>query len=211
MKKENLNTQNTIILSTEEFKNIAEDIECVESIVNSAYNALNEEDSSDKLIRLANVKSDAETFSIEMPFGLIDEIEREIERLKLINEIRPLPKFKSVEKVNYLFVDYLQGENNELLAEALRCEFRNEKGVGIRSMIEVLVEQKLLIYDNNNEIVDAIRLFFSRDIGTRQAIFNGGYDLTKTNNMAYARHEKTKIRIENVLNNLENHTKVIQK
>ena len=66
------------------------------------------------------------------------------------------------------------------LAEKLKTEFNTETGKGIRLMIESLQahEPKLLSIENRQRkaIYTALKIFFNRDIGTRQSIFDYKFD-----------------------------------
>jgi hypothetical protein len=73
------------------------------------------------------------------------------------------------------FFKYLLHNKPEQLANELRAKFNTEKGKGIRFMIESLEKNEpplLTIGDRQKkEIYDSLKLFFGRDIGTYNGIF----------------------------------------
>lgn len=79
-----------------------------------------------------------------------------------------------------VFPEYLLHDKRDLLAEKLKTEFNTETGKGIRLMIESLQahEPKLLSIENRQRkaIHTALKIFFNRDIGTRQSIFDYKFD-----------------------------------
>lgn len=89
----------------------------------------------------------------------------------------PKPKVLKPVKV---FPEYLLHVKRELLAEKLKAEFSTETGKGIRLMIESLqaIEPKLISIENRQRkaIYTALKIFFNRDIGTRQSIFDYKFD-----------------------------------
>ncbi len=143
---------------------------------------------NDYIIRNSSVDAekikDFYLFKPKLIFGLnnsINSVKQEIEQLKgsdsinntstAIKELKPKSKSKRAAKP---FPEYLllKPELREPLAEALREEFKIEKGKGIRLMIEGLKEMELLTYDEVTSFYEALKLYFKRDIASKQAIFD---------------------------------------
>jgi hypothetical protein len=72
------------------------------------------------------------------------------------------------------FPEFLLHENRDILANALKSEFSTEKGKGIRLMLEVLINKKLLVVENRSRkaIFQSLKSFFDRNIGTYQSIWD---------------------------------------
>jgi hypothetical protein len=77
------------------------------------------------------------------------------------------------------FSGYLLHERREELAEKLKSEFSDEKGKGIRLLIEALAEHRLIAVENRQRtnIYNALKTFFARNIGSYQSIFSYPFDM----------------------------------
>ncbi len=75
-----------------------------------------------------------------------------------------------------VFADYLLHENKYKLAEEIRLEFSTEKGKAIRLLLYVLenINPPLITigYRQAKALYKSMSLFFNRDIGTYQSVFN---------------------------------------
>jgi len=76
------------------------------------------------------------------------------------------------EKSFVQFLINIPDNKRELFAEKLKEEFRTGKGLQIRYMIEALTNLKLLSYTVKQELYDALKLYFNRDIGAKTGIFD---------------------------------------
>ncbi len=101
------------------------------------------------------------------------------------------------------FADYLLHKNRNALSEGIKKEFSTDRGKSLRLLIHVLENNNPPLitvgYRQAKDIYKAMCLFFNRDIGTYQSIFNvhidENYDLKDI--------ENTKIRLNHILNSLE--------
>jgi len=75
------------------------------------------------------------------------------------------------------FSEYILHEKNIKFAEALKDEFKTEKGKSIKLIIEVLIKKNMITIENRQrtKIYKAIQTYFNRDIGTKQSIFDYQY------------------------------------
>jgi hypothetical protein len=110
---------------------------------------------------------------------------------------------KTIDNKLKLFPDYLLHSQKDNLAAALRTEFSAEKGKSIRIMLGAMEQyEPALITIGKREgqkIYDALKLYFDRDIGSRQSIF----DNTITNKNDKEDVEKMKLRIKHILKDLK--------
>jgi hypothetical protein len=123
-------------------------------------------------------------FGPESPYkfmlSVIESIKREI--LKYFPEENNLSQNKltaktidSKTKKTKSFPEFLLHSKKNELAEKLKDEFKNEKGVGILLMIEGLLSydpQLITIGPNEQTLLyESLITFFGKNIGSRQAIF----------------------------------------
>jgi len=91
------------------------------------------------------------------------------------------------------FPEYILHPEHERIAEALKTTFRGEKGKAIRLMLDVLADQPkpLITYENRQrkKIFEAMKLYFNRDIGSRQSIF----DYKRNNDMTDYKAIETRV------------------
>jgi hypothetical protein len=107
---------------------------------------------------------------------------------QLYQEVRELEPNISNEKRNFLnskvsiikaFNEYLLHENRVEIAERLKFEFKTEKGKNIRLMIKALEDYNPPLLNvearQKTAIYNALKLFFNRDIGSKQSVFDFKY------------------------------------
>ena len=93
-----------------------------------------------------------------------------------------IESFKSPKllKPTKTFPEYLLHDKRELLADKLKTEFNTETGKSIRLMIEALqvnIPQLISIENRQRKaIYTALKLFFDRNVGSRQAVFDYKFD-----------------------------------
>ena len=86
------------------------------------------------------------------------------------------PKKKNNEPKH--FNEYLLHDSSIKLAEALKNEFKTEKGKGLALMLKALEENHSIIhfeYGKKKEIFNCMKTFFKRDIGARQGLTDFKY------------------------------------
>lgn len=95
-------------------------------------------------------------------------------KLKTATSPLPLRSSKPTKKAKE-FPAFLIHQQKEKLADALKAEFSNEKGKGIRLMIEALKahDSKLItcVYGENKALFNAMENYFNWYIGTYNSIF----------------------------------------
>lgn len=79
------------------------------------------------------------------------------------------------------FPEYLLHANKSILASKLKSEFSSEKGKGMHLMLKALEERKNFSYGNKQRknIFNSMRIYFNRNIGTYQSIFDFKYSKDK--------------------------------
>jgi hypothetical protein len=97
------------------------------------------------------------------------------------------------------FPEYLLLKEPVRLATLLKTEFNVEKGKGVRLMIDVLKDMGILTIENRKRkaIYEALKIYFDRDIGSYQGIFDYKRDKDKPD------YESVKERIAFVLTNIK--------
>lgn len=65
------------------------------------------------------------------------------------------------------------------LADKLKSEFKDKKGIAIRLMIEVLksYDPSLIDIGAKSDLCESLKAYFNRDTGTRQGVFPSGFDI----------------------------------
>lgn len=99
-------------------------------------------------------------------------------KLKTATSPLPLQSSKPTKKAKE-FPAFLIHQQKEKLADALKAEFSNEKGKGIRLMIEALkaYNPKLIAYGDGDKMAlyKAMKSYFNWNIGTYNSIFQYEY------------------------------------
>jgi len=102
------------------------------------------------------------------------------------------------------FPEYLLCKEAEQLAKLLKEEFKEDIGISIRYMIEVLIqnEPSLLTIENRKRkaVYNSIKGYFDRNIGSYQSVFDSQFVGTVEN----PDYESTKLRVSKLLQNLTN-------
>lgn len=102
------------------------------------------------------------------------------------------------------FPEYLLCKEAEHLAKLLKEEFKEDIGISIRYMIEVLIqnEPSLLTIENRKRkaVYNSIKGYFDRNIGSYQSVFDAQFVGTFEN----PDYESTKLRVSKLLQNLTN-------
>ena len=87
-------------------------------------------------------------------------------------------------------------EKNNEFAELLKDEFKIEIGKSLKLMINVLIKKGMFTIENRQRqnIYNAMKKYFNRDIGTKQSIFD--YKYVPVGNPDF---ESFELRIDNLL------------
>ena len=118
-------------------------------------------------------------------------IDLAIENVKKRNEKSKKP-FKT-------FPEYILHKKNDEFAELLKNEFNIERGKSLKLMIDVLIKKEMFTIENRQRenIYNAMKEYFNRDIGTKQSIFDYKYE--QKGNPDF---ESIELRIDNLLDTI---------
>lgn len=141
---------------------------------NSQDQRLNEHENTNELKRLPD------DLYLEGYRKYLDWLKNRKIELEIEIENKPTAKSKQPQPVK-TFLEYLEHDSPQALAEALKAAFIDQKGKTIRLMIESLkIENLLKVVENDSELYRVLDNYFNWNIGVYNSVFvMYKYDSTK--------------------------------